>query len=92
MSEVNHILCNSISYRITSRTLLPRIDHVKLYHHTDAVLPLPVTIPAKQKYDKYTVTFTSNCGMDIRNYRIFFIQMSEAGEKSSKSTEKSTTS
>ncbi|KAJ8729394.1 hypothetical protein PYW08_000975 [Mythimna loreyi] len=85
MTEVNHILRHSISYRITSRALLPRIDRVKLFHHTNAVLALPVTIPAKQKFEKYSVTFTSDCGMDIRNYRIFFIQMSrpQTGESSS---------
>ncbi|KAJ8726396.1 hypothetical protein PYW07_001094 [Mythimna separata] len=49
MTEVNHILRYSISYRITSRALLPRVDRVKLQHHTKAILTLPVTIPAKQK-------------------------------------------
>lgn len=90
MAEVNHILRNSISYRITSRALVPRIDRVKFLHHTDAVLPLPITIPAKQKFEKYSVTFTSDCGMDIRTYRIFFVQMSDPVEASS--TEKSGTS
>ncbi|XP_026757067.2 uncharacterized protein LOC113516796 [Galleria mellonella] len=77
MSDVEHILHSEITYRITSRTLLPRLDSVKLAQHTTAMLPLPITVPAQDKSEKYFVVFTSDCGMDIRTYRVLFIETSE---------------
>ncbi|KAJ0181891.1 hypothetical protein K1T71_002613 [Dendrolimus kikuchii] len=77
MTDVHHILRSETTYRITSRVLLPRLDRVTLAQHTGAVLPLPVTVPVDDKSEKYSVTFTSECGMDIRTYRIFFIECKE---------------
>ncbi|KAF9415601.1 hypothetical protein HW555_006809 [Spodoptera exigua] len=74
MSDVNHILRSSNTYRITSRALMPRIERVTLQHHTNAILALPVTLPASDKFEKYSISFTSECGADIRTYRIFFIE------------------
>ncbi|XP_047042385.1 uncharacterized protein LOC124646308 [Helicoverpa zea] len=76
MSDVNHILRSSNSFRISSRALTPRIERVTLSHHSNAMLALPVTVPAHDKFEKYSITFTSDCGMDIRTYRIFFIESS----------------
>lgn len=80
MSDVNHILRSSNTYRITSRALIPRIERATLYHHTNAILALPVTIPAKDKSEKYSITLTSTCGLDIRTYRIFFVESGELNE------------
>lgn len=77
MSDVNHILRSETTFRISSRALIPRLDRVRLAHHTSAILPLPVTIPAQDKSEKYSVTFTSACGMDIRTYRILFIEAAD---------------
>ncbi|CAG4944631.1 unnamed protein product [Colias eurytheme] len=76
LSDVQHILRSESSYRITSRALLPRLDRITLLQHTNAILILPVTIPAQDKSEKYSVTLTSDCGMDIRTYRILFIESS----------------
>ncbi|XP_045521413.1 uncharacterized protein LOC123712396 isoform X1 [Pieris brassicae] len=76
LSEVQHILRNESVYRISSRALLPRIDRVTLQQHTHSILILPITIPAQDKSEKYTVTLTSECGMDIRTYRILFVENS----------------
>ncbi|XP_026726969.1 uncharacterized protein LOC113493273 [Trichoplusia ni] len=73
MSDVQHILRTDNTFRISSRALIPRIDRVTLTQHSNAMLALPVTIPADEKFEKYSITFTSDCGMDIRIYRIFFI-------------------
>ncbi|KOB79187.1 Uncharacterized protein OBRU01_00922, partial [Operophtera brumata] len=72
MSDVNHILRSGTVYRISSRTLSPQLDRVRLAHHTSAILPVPVTIPVPSKSDKYNVTLTSECGMDIRTYKVLF--------------------
>ncbi|CAD0196125.1 unnamed protein product [Chrysodeixis includens] len=77
MSDVQHILLTNNTFRISSRALIPRIDRVTLTQHSNAMLALPVTIPADEIFDKYTVTLTSDCGMDIRTYRIFFIEDGE---------------
>ncbi|XP_075991628.1 cilia- and flagella-associated protein 47-like [Anticarsia gemmatalis] len=77
MSELEHLLRNETTYRITSRALLPRIDRVTLAQHTNGLFSLPVTIPADDKLEKYSITLTSDCGMDIRTYRIFFIESKE---------------
>ncbi|XP_022820920.1 uncharacterized protein LOC111352582 [Spodoptera litura] len=77
MSDVNHILRSSSTFRITSRSLIPRIERVTMYHHTNAILALPVTLPAKNKPDKYSISLTSDCGLDIRTYRIFFVESTE---------------
>ncbi|XP_059060425.1 uncharacterized protein LOC131853529 [Achroia grisella] len=77
MLDVQHILRNEITYRVSSRTLFPRLDSVTLAQHTSATLPLPITVSAQDKSEKYSVTLTSNCGMDIRTYRILFIETSE---------------
>lgn len=74
MTDVQHILRTETTYRISSRALLPRLDRVRLAQHTGAMLALPVTVPAQDKSEKYSVTFTSECGMDIRTYRILFIE------------------
>ncbi|XP_072937336.1 uncharacterized protein [Epargyreus clarus] len=74
ISEVQHILRTDNTYRITSRTLMPRLDRVTLAQHTGAVLALPITIPVNDKSEKYSVTLTSDCGMDIRTYRILFVE------------------
>ncbi|XP_023936629.2 uncharacterized protein LOC112044874 [Bicyclus anynana] len=74
MSEVEHILRSDTTYRITSKALIPRLDRVTLAQHTAAFLALPITLPAQDKAEKYTVTFTSECGMDIRTYRVIFIE------------------
>ncbi|XP_045766364.1 uncharacterized protein LOC123868056 isoform X2 [Maniola jurtina] len=74
LSEVQHILRSDTTYRITSRALRPRLERVTLAQHTSAFLALPVTIPAQDKAEKYSVTFTSECGMDIRTYRVLFIE------------------
>ncbi|XP_026727315.1 uncharacterized protein LOC113493508 [Trichoplusia ni] len=74
MSDVQHILRTDNTFRISSRALIPRIDRVTLTQHSNAMLALPVTIPADEKFEKYSITFTSDCGMDIRTYRIFFIE------------------
>ncbi|CAK1549961.1 unnamed protein product [Leptosia nina] len=76
ISEVQHILRSESTYRISSRALLPRLDRVSLMQHTNEILVLPVTIPAQDKSEKYTVTLTSECGMDIRTYRILFVESS----------------
>lgn len=76
LSEVQHILRSESVYRISSRALLPRIDRVTLLQHTSSILILPITIPAQDKSEKYTVTLTSECGMDIRTYRILFVENS----------------
>uniref|UniRef100_A0A2A4K5D6 Uncharacterized protein n=1 Tax=Heliothis virescens TaxID=7102 RepID=A0A2A4K5D6_HELVI len=76
MTDVNHILRSSNSFRISSRALVPRSERVTLFHHSSALLALPVTVPANDKFEKYSITFTSDCGMDIRTYRIFFIESS----------------
>ncbi|KAL4708064.1 hypothetical protein ACJJTC_009843 [Scirpophaga incertulas] len=73
MSEIEHILHSEMSYRITSRSLSLDIDHVKLAQHTEAMLALPITILSEDKSGKYSITFTSNCGMDIRTYKIVFV-------------------
>ncbi|XP_013188791.2 uncharacterized protein LOC106133563 [Amyelois transitella] len=85
MSDIQHILRSEASYRITSRTLEPRIDHVKLAQHTLSTLPLLVTIPVHDKAEKYSVTFTSDCGMDIRTYKIIFIENSENADQTQES-------
>lgn len=77
MSEILHIFRNETTFRISSRTLLPRIDHVTLSQHTEAILPLPVTVPANVISEKFTITLTSDCGMDIRTYKIFFMEASD---------------
>ncbi|XP_047544580.1 uncharacterized protein LOC125076895 [Vanessa atalanta] len=74
LSEVQHILKSEATFRITSKTLFPRLEKVTLAQHTNAFLALPVTIPAKDKSEKYAITLTSECGMDIRTYRIIFIE------------------
>lgn len=74
MSEVQHILRSDTTYRITSKALLPRMDKVKLAQHSGAFLALPVTLPVHDKAEKYSVTFTSECGMDVRTYRVLFIE------------------
>ncbi|CAH2243508.1 jg9400 [Pararge aegeria aegeria] len=74
LSEVQHILRSDTTYRITSRALHPRLERATLAQHTGALLALPVTIPAQDKAEKYSVTFTSECGMDIRTYRVLFIE------------------
>jgi hypothetical protein len=78
MSDVHHILRSETTYRISSRALLPRLDKVKLAQHTGAMLLLPITLPAQDLSEKYSVTFTSECGMDIRTYRILFIGSTDA--------------
>lgn len=77
MSDVKHILRSETTFRISSRALIPRLDRVRLAQHTSAVLSLPVTLPAQDKSEKYSVMFTSDCGMDIRTYRILFIEAAD---------------
>lgn len=74
MCEVKHILRSEIRYNITSKSLMPRYDKVDLAHHTSEILHLPVTLPSDEKQEKYSVTFTSECGMDIRTYKIICMQ------------------
>lgn len=74
MSELLHILRKENIYRITSRNLLTRLDRITLQQHTAANFTLPVTIPASDKSEKYTIMLTSECGMDIRVYRIFIVE------------------
>lgn len=74
MSDLLHILRKENIYRVTSRNLITRLDRVTLQQHTAASLNLPVTIPASDKSEKYTVVLTSECGMDIRVYRIFIVE------------------
>lgn len=82
MADVNHILQEEIEYRVTSKNLLPRLDRVRFAHHTPALLSLPITVPAQDKSEKYSVIFTSECGSDIRTYKILFIEnIEEYGEK-----------
>lgn len=77
MNEVNHILRSETTYRISSRVLVPKLDHITVAQHTGAILPLPVIVPFGDKSEKYSITFTSDCGMDIRTYRIFFVENKE---------------
>ncbi|XP_049867246.1 uncharacterized protein LOC126367638 isoform X5 [Pectinophora gossypiella] len=72
--EVLHILRPENTYSITSRTVLPRLDRVTLRQHTDAVLALPITIPPREKSGKFAITFMSDCGRDIRSYKIQFTE------------------
>lgn len=74
MSDILHILRKETTYRITSRNVLPRLDGVTLQQHTGANFNLPVTIPANERSEKYTLTLTSECGMDIRVYRICIVE------------------
>ncbi|CAG9784372.1 unnamed protein product [Diatraea saccharalis] len=74
MSDVQHILRNETVFRVSSRALLPRIERVRLSQHSDEMLALPVTIAIGDRSEKYSVTFVSDCGMDIRTYRIIFIE------------------
>lgn len=74
LSEVQHILRSDSTFRITSRTLLLRLERVTLSQHTNAFFALPVTLPAHDKSEKYSITLTSECGMDIRTYRIIFVE------------------
>lgn len=74
MSDLLHILRKENTYRITSRNLLPRLDRVTLRQHSAANFNIPVTIPASDKSEKYTVMLTSECGMDIRVYKIFIVE------------------
>ncbi|XP_063617555.1 uncharacterized protein LOC134790627 [Cydia splendana] len=78
MSDVRHILQNEIGYHVSSRALSPRNHYVKLAQHTSAVLALPVSIPEESEInEKHNLILTSDCGMDIRTYRIFFINNSQ---------------
>lgn len=74
MSELLHILRKENTFRITSRNLIPRLDRITLQQHTGANFSLPLTIPASDKSEKFTVMLTSECGMDIRIYRIFIVE------------------
>lgn len=74
MVEVGHILKDEITYRISSRTLLPRIDQAQLHQHSESIFTLPVTIPSPNHAEKFTVIFTSECGLDVRTYRVLFIE------------------
>lgn len=85
MSDVKHILQTEVGYRVTSRALIPRFDYVRLAHHTPAMLALPITIPADDKAEKYSITFTSDCGMDIRTYRILFVSTNSVSMSTSNS-------
>lgn len=76
MTEVSHILDNEVTYHVTSRSVLPREDTVTFSQHSNDVFPLPITIIMQDKTDKYTITLTSECGMDVRTYRILFIEES----------------
>ncbi|CAH0603100.1 unnamed protein product [Chrysodeixis includens] len=73
MSDVQHILLTETTFKISSRILIPRVDRVTLTQHSNAMFALPITIPADEKLDKFTITFSSINGNDIRLYRIFFI-------------------
>ncbi|VVD01792.1 unnamed protein product [Leptidea sinapis] len=73
-SELLHILRGENTYRISSKSLIPRIERATLSQHTNAILPIQVTIPAHDTLEKYSFTLTSDCGMDIRTYRIIFIE------------------
>ncbi|XP_063529249.1 uncharacterized protein LOC134740637 [Cydia strobilella] len=82
MSDVRHILQNEIGYNISSRALSPRKDYVRLAHHTSAILALPVSVPEEsEKNEKHNVILTSDCGMDIRTYRIIFINNSQSRDE-----------
>ncbi|XP_068620829.1 uncharacterized protein [Battus philenor] len=74
ISEVQHILRNETSFRVTARALEPRFDRVTLAQHSEETLALPITVPAHDKPEKFSVTFTSECGMDVRTYRVFFVE------------------
>lgn len=74
MSDLLHILRKENTYRITSRNLLTRLDRITLQQHSPANFHLPVTIPASDKSEKYTIMLTSECGMDIRIYRIYIVE------------------
>lgn len=74
ISEVQHILRNETSFRVTARSLEPRIDRVTLAQHTEDTLALPITVPVCDKPEKFSVTFTSECGMDIRTYKVVFTE------------------
>lgn len=78
MSELSHVLKSHNTYRLSSKALVPRIDRVALAQHTNSYLTLPITIPLHDKLEKYSITFTSDCGNDIRTYRIVFIESSLA--------------
>ncbi|RVE50450.1 hypothetical protein evm_004875 [Chilo suppressalis] len=77
MTEIQHILQSETVYRISSRALLPRMERVRLAQHSDEVLALPIMVPTDDKSEKYSVTFTSACGMDIRTYRVIFVETSD---------------
>lgn len=72
--DIQHILRSETTYRITSRALMPRVDRVTLAQHTGEILALPITVLSQDRVEKYSLTLTSECGMDIRTYRIFFIE------------------
>ncbi|CAK1603077.1 unnamed protein product [Parnassius mnemosyne] len=80
MSEVRHILRNETSFLVTAHALELGFDRVTLAQHTDATLVLPITVPVHNKSEKYSVTFTSECGMDVRAYRVLFIENEEERE------------
>lgn len=73
-SDVHHILRNETSFRVTARALKPQFNQVTLAQHTESVLALPITVPSYDKPEKYSVTFTSDCGMDVRTYKVFFVE------------------
>lgn len=74
MSDLLHILRKENTYRITSRNLFTRFDRITLQQHTAANFDLPVTIPASDKSEKYTIVLTSECGMDIRVYKMYIVE------------------
>lgn len=73
ISEIGHIFNALTTYSITSRSVQLHIDSVTFNHHTDDIFPLPITIPYPETLDKYTITLTSDCGMDLRTYRLNFV-------------------
>ncbi|XP_045536041.1 uncharacterized protein LOC106719788 [Papilio machaon] len=74
MPDVQHILRNETSFRVTARSLEPRVDRVTLAQHTEDTLALPITVPVCDKPEKFSVTFTSECGMDVRTYKVVFTE------------------
>ncbi|XP_037877716.1 uncharacterized protein LOC110386039 isoform X1 [Bombyx mori] len=77
ITEVKHILRSETTYRVTSRTLKTRLEHLKLTIHSNFQSPLPITIPSNDKSERYSITLISDCGMDIRTYRILLIENQE---------------
>lgn len=70
MSQVAHILRDQTQYKLTSRTLVPQNNQVTLDIHSDELMLIPITLSAEDKIEKFSFNMTSDCGMDMRLYRV----------------------